>query len=282
MILYVLALGSPTHPVDEAAWERWTRTYAWGTFHGQEHVGFGPLFGHQYSHVWIDFRGIQDDYMRRRGIDYFENSRRATLAQRAYAIANPGRFEGYGPNIWGLTASDGPANVERSVGGRLREFWTYSARGASFTEVRDDGTIAPTAAAASLPFAPEVVVPALAEMCRRYGDALFTRYGFLGAFNASFPGGGALRHGRMVPGLGWVDDDALGIDQGPVVAMIENHRSGLVWRTMRRNPHVRRGLRRAGFTGGWLDEAMTAGAEDRSARKRPTGLAQLAGVAAER
>jgi hypothetical protein len=255
MILYVLALGSPTHPLDAGAWGAWTRTYAWGTFHGQEHVGFAPLFGHQYSHVWIDFRGIQDPYMRGRGIDYFENSRRATLAQRSYAIANPGGFQGYGANVWGLSACDGPADARLTVGGRAREFWTYSARGASHTEVRDDGTIAPTAAAGSLPFAPEVVIPALLEMRRRYGDGLFTPYGFLDAFNPSFPEGVPLRHGRMVPGLGWVDRDALGIDQGPILAMIENHRTGLVWRTMRRNPHVVRGLRRAGFRGGWLEEA---------------------------
>jgi hypothetical protein len=193
--------------------------------------------------------------MRARGIDYFENSRRATLAQRAYAIRNPAGFAGYGENVWGLTACDGPADVRRRVAGREREFWTYSARGASHGEVRDDGTISPAAAAGSLPFAPEVVVPALAAMRRLYGDALFGPYGFRDAFNPSFPRGVKLRHGRMVEGLGWVDDDALGIDQGPILAMIENHRTGLVWRTMRQNPHVVRGLRRAGFRGGWLDEA---------------------------
>jgi hypothetical protein len=255
MILYVLGLGSPTYPLDATAWDAWTRTYTWGSFEGQEHVGFGPLFGHQYSHVWVDFRGIQDEYMRARSIDYFENSRRATLAQRAYAIRNPAGFAGYGENVWGLTACDGPADVRRRVAGREREFWTYSARGASHGEVRDDGTISPAAAAGSLPFAPEVVVPALAAMRRLYGDALFGPYGFRDAFNPSFPRGVKLRHGRMVEGLGWVDDDALGIDQGPILAMIENHRTGLVWRTMRQNPHVVRGLRRAGFRGGWLDEA---------------------------
>jgi hypothetical protein len=253
MILYVLGLGSPTYPLDAAAWDAWTRTYVWGSFGGEEHVGFGPLFGHQYSHVFVDFRGIQDGYMRARGIDYFENSRRATLAQRAYAIRNPAGFAGYGENMWGLTAGDGPAAVRRTVGGRRREFWTYSARGASHTEVRDDGTLSPAAAAGSLPFAPELVVPALAEMRRRYGDALFGPYGFRDGFNSSFPAGAKLRHGRMVEGLGWVDDDALGIDQGPILAMIENYRTGLVWRTMRKNPHVVCGLRRAGFSGGWLD-----------------------------
>src|SRR4030095_6684367 len=90
-------------------WEKWASDYKWGTFHGQEHLGFPPLFGHQYSHVWIDFRGIRDEYMRGKGIDYFENSRRATLAQRAYAIANPGGWRGYGADLWGLTAWHRPA-----------------------------------------------------------------------------------------------------------------------------------------------------------------------------
>src|SRR5262249_14614566 len=254
MILYVLGLGSPTSPLDTGAWDAWTRTYAWGSFGGEEHVGFGPLFALQYSHVWVDFPEIQDAYRRDRGIAYFENSRRATLAQRAYAIRNPLGFADYGENVGGLPAGDGPAEVRRTVSGRLREFWTYSARGASHTEVRDDGTISPSAAAGSLPFAPEFAAPALAEMRRRYGDALFGPYGFRDGFNPSFPEGVKLRHGHMVEGLGWVDEDALGIDQGPILAMIENHRSGLVWRTMRKTPHVARGLRRAGSRGGWLDE----------------------------
>jgi hypothetical protein len=99
-ILYILALASPTHPVDPAAWQAWMATYQWQTFYGQEHVNFAPLFGHQYSHVWIDFRGIQDDYFRRKGIDMFENSRRATLSQRAYAIDNPRHWRDYDKNIW--------------------------------------------------------------------------------------------------------------------------------------------------------------------------------------
>ena len=89
MLIYVLALGSPTHAVDSTGWADWASTYQWGTYYGQAHLGFAPLFGHHYSHVWIDFRGIQDDYMRAHGIDYFENTRRATLAQRSYAAANP-------------------------------------------------------------------------------------------------------------------------------------------------------------------------------------------------
>jgi hypothetical protein len=117
----------------------------------------------------------------------------------------------------------------------------------------DDGTIAPTAAAASIAFAPEIVIPAIEEMHRRYGEHIYGKYGFYDAFNPSFDYEVPLRHGRHIPGFGWVDNDYLGIDQGPIVAMIENHRSDLVWRTTRTNAHIRRGLLRAGFTGGWLD-----------------------------
>ncbi|HEX8694748.1 MAG TPA: glucoamylase family protein [Longimicrobium sp.] len=253
MFLYVLALGSPTHPVEPAAWAAYTGTYRWADFHGQEHVNFAPLFGHQYSHAWIDFRGIRDAYMRERGIDYFENSRRATLAQRAYAIANPMGWKGYGPDLWGLTASDGPKDTVVVIDGRPRQLWTYRARGAAAGEVQDDGTLVPTAAGGSVPFAPEVAVPALMEMRRRFGENLFTRYGFLDAFNPTLTEPMPLQHGRIVPGVGWFDGDYLGIDQGPIVLMVENHRSGLVWRLMRDNPYIVRGLCRAGFTGGWLE-----------------------------
>jgi hypothetical protein len=253
MILYVLALGSPTHPIDPAAWEGFTSTYKWGSFYGQEHVNFAPLFGHQYSHVWIDFRGIQDVYMRSRGIDYFENARRATLSQQAYAIDNPGRFLGYGENVWGLTACDGPLDGDLTIDGRKVHFMTYAARGAAAGEIRDDGTIAPTAAASSIAFAPEIAIPAIEEMQRRWGTHLVSKYGFLDSFNPTLNVATRTKHGHVVPGVGWFDGDYLGIDQGPIVAMIENHRSDLVWKTMRRNPHVVRGLRRAGFTGGWLE-----------------------------
>jgi hypothetical protein len=252
MILYVLALGSPTHPIDPAAWEGFTRTYKWGSFYGQEHVSFAPLFGHQYSHVWIDFRGIQDAYMRGRGIDYFENARRATLSQRAYAIENPGRFRGYGEDVWGLTACDGPLDGDLEVHGRKIHFMTYAARGAARGEIRDDGTIAPTAAISSIAVAPEVAVRAIEEMHHRWGEHLVSTYGFLDSFNPTLDVAARTKHGRVVPGVGWFDGDYLGIDQGPIVAMIENHRSGLVWKMMRKNPSIVRGLRRAGFTGGWL------------------------------
>jgi hypothetical protein len=255
MILYILALGSPTHPIASAAWPAWTSTYRWASFQGQEYVTFAPLFGYQYSPVWIDFRGIQDSYMRGRGIDYFENSRRAVYAQRAYAAENPEGWRDYGPDIWGLTACDGPVDGDFTVDGRRRTFHTYWARGVAPGDRRDDGTIAPTAAAASLPFAPEIVLPAIAEMERRYGESLFGRYGFFDAFNPTFRLAVPVRHGRVVPGIGWVDGDWLGIDQGPILAMIENARTELVWKAMRHNTYIVSGLRRAGFTGGWLASA---------------------------
>jgi hypothetical protein len=253
MILYILALGSPTHPVSTAAWPAWTSTYRWLPYYGYEHVNFAPLFGHHYSHAWIDFRGIQDAYMRGKGIDYFENARRATLSQRAYAIHNPMRWEAYGPNIWGLTACDGPIDAEYEYKGTKRRFFTYAARGAAATEVRDDGTIAPTAAISSIPFTPAESYAALVEMQRRFGSRIYTEYGFLDAFNPSFRYNVKTQHGAVFPDMGWVNDDYLGIDQGPILIMIENLRSGLVWQTMMKNPHIVRGLRRAGFTGGWLD-----------------------------
>jgi hypothetical protein len=216
-------------------------------------VNFAPLFGHQYSHLWIDFRGIQDAYMRQRGIDYFENSRRATLAQHAYAIDNPGKWRDYGSTIWGLTASDGPLDTTLVVDGAQRKFFTYAARGAAATEVRDDGTIAPTAAGGSVPFAPEITVPALKAMRARYGESLFGQYGFVDAFNPTYRNASArAQHGSIVDGVSWFDTDYLGIDQGPMLGMIENYRTGLVWRLMRQSPYIRRGLERAGFTGGWL------------------------------
>ncbi len=256
MILYILALGSPTHAVDSTAWVAWVGGYQWGTFRGQDYVQFGPLFGHEYSHVWIDFRGLQDAYMRGRGIDYFENSRRATYAHRAYAAANPMGWSGYSNRIWGLTACDGPANAQLDLNGRTRQFHTYWARGASAMEIDDDGTLAATAAGGAVPFAPEIAIPALVVMRETYRDHLFGTYGFLDAFNPTFTSTAvAVERGTVDPMLGWFDADYLGIDQGPIVAMIENYKTGLIWRTMQRNPYIVQGLRRAGFAGGWLDPA---------------------------
>jgi hypothetical protein len=253
MLLYVFAVASPTHSIPATSWQAWTSGYHWNDFQGQNFVQFAPLFGHQYSHVWIDFRGIQDAYMRARGIDYFENSRRATIAQRAYALANPNGWRDYSADVWGLSASDGPLDTTMVVDGRTRTFHTYWARGAGADEINDDGTIAPTAIGGSVPFAPEVTIPSLVAMRRTYGDDLFGRYGFLDAFNPSIRDAGIpVRMGRIVPGTTWIDGDYLGIDQGPIIAMIENYRTDFVWRPMRKSPYVVMGLCRLGFSGGWL------------------------------
>jgi hypothetical protein len=202
----------------------------------------------------MDFRNVRDDYMRKRGMDYFENSRRAVYAQQAYAVANPRGCKDYSSTIWGITASDGPADIELPGLAGPRRFRTYAARGigALATQSHDDCTLAPTAAVASIPFAPEVAIPAVLDMYRRFGQYIYSKYGFLDAFNLSFTADVPSGHGRSVAGFGWVDEDYIGIDQGAIFAMIENYRSALIWRVMQKNPHLRRGLQRAGFTGGWL------------------------------
>lgn len=251
MLVYILALGSPTHALQPAAWQGWAAGLPrhWGTEEGRELVRFPPLFGHQYSHVWVDFRGIRDAFMRDKGLDYFENSQRAVLAQRDYALRNPMQWSGYGPRLWGLTACDGPADVKLVVNGKQREFRSYSARGPGQF---DDGTVAPTAVGGSVPFAPELCIDAMMAMKVDHKDLLYRQYGFLDALNLSVPPTVELKHGAFVPGRGWFDGDYLGIDQGPILAMVENYRSGLIWEVMRDDPHIRRGLERAGFTGGWL------------------------------
>lgn len=253
MIVILMAMGSATYPVGPQAWTTWTSTYSrnWTDRYGPEYLHFAPLFGHQYSHLWVDFRGIFDPYMRERGLDYFENSRRATYAQRKYAADNTAGWAGYSSGVWGLTACDGPGDFRRTIDGRERQFFSYSARGPG---ERDDGTLSPTAAASSIAFAPEIVVPCIKAMKARY-PAVYTRYGFLDSFNPTLTEADdqPLQHGAIVPGHGWVNDDYLGIDQGPIVIMIENWRSDLVWSRMRGEPNLTRGLRAAGFAGGWLD-----------------------------
>ena len=217
MVLYLLALGSPTHPVPATTWMTWTSGYQWQTWYGYTYVNFPPLFGHQYSHCWFDFRNRPDAYMTSKGIDYFENSRRATLAAREYCIANPGGHTGYGANLWGLTASDDP--------------WGYSAHGAPPAQ-NDNGTITPTAAASSIPFAPEVVIPTLHYMYDNLGAGLWGPYGFRDAFNLDQV---------------WWDTDYIGIDEGPIIIMIENYRNQAVWNRFMMNPDVVTGLQQAGF-----------------------------------
>ena len=261
MAVYLLALGSAEHPVADGAWSAWTAPYNkfWRGEGATRHLAFAPSFGHQWGPMWIDYRGIYDAPMRAAGFDYFENCRRATYAQRVYATANPEHWDGYSKDIWGLTACDGPGAYQLAFKGRMAAFSGYSARGPlGQPDGYDDGTIAPTAALSSLPFAPEICIPAADAMYHRYGRTIYGRYGFKDAFNPSFRD--ATKHpetGVVDPQLGWAAGDYLGIDQGPILGMIANYRSEAVWRVMRKVPHIVRGLKRAGFAGGWLDASSS-------------------------
>src|SRR5262245_35961390 len=157
LLLYVLGLGSPTHPLSPESYAAYCATYQWKQLYGRELLYSGPLFTHQLSHLWIDFRGLRDAFMHDHGSDYFENSRQATFVQQAYAVHNPLQFAGYGEHCWGFTACDGPGWVTRTVDGVKRQFFDYIARGAPLGP--DDGTVAPWVVVASLPFAPEIVIP---------------------------------------------------------------------------------------------------------------------------
>jgi hypothetical protein len=254
MFVNILALGSPTHPGPANLWEQWTSNYGrfWRGEGPTRRIAFAPLFGSQYSQIFVDFRGIRDAVMQQAGFDYFENSRRETYANRAYCIANPMRWVGYSDRVWGLTACDGPGGFELPYKGETRTFFGYSARGPlGEPDGRDDGTIAPAAALGSLPFAPEIVVPCAEALLQRPG--LFDRYGFRDSFNPSFTYTNVKTEtGTIDPRQGWVATDYLGIDQGPILLQAANYRDGFIWRYMRQVPAIRRGLKRAGFTGGWL------------------------------
>ncbi len=236
MILYLLAIGSPTHPIPGCAWSTWTATYSWQTHYGYSYVNFPPLFGHQYSHCWVDFRYHQDAYMSSKGITYFENSRRATYAQRAYCIANPSGRTGYSDILWGLTASDDPPPDP-----------LYLAHGAPPAQ-NDNGTITPTAPISSIPFAPEIVIPVVENLWTNYKSQLWGPYGFRDAFNLT-----------VEPD--WYDTDVLGIDQGPIAIMIENYRTGRVRSRFMQSPEIQAALAGAGFTTavGVADPARTPG-----------------------
>jgi hypothetical protein len=254
LFIQILALGAPVHTVPDNTWTLSTAPYPafWRGEGPTRRLAFAPLFGQQYSHIWIDFRGIQDAPMRAAGMDYFENSRRETYANRAYCAANPMGWRGYSKRQWGLSACDGPGDFILPYGGEKRAFFGYAARGpVGEPDGRDDGTIAPTAALGSLPFAPEIVIPCANELLRR--PRLFDRYGFKDSFNPSFIYTGVKPESGTVDAKeGWVASDYLGIDQGPILLQAANYRDDFVWRYMRRVPAIRRGLTRAGFTGGWL------------------------------
>jgi len=242
LLLYILGLGSPTFPLPLESYAAYCSTYQWKTIYRRELLYSGPLFTHQLSHLWIDFRDLRDAFMREHGSDYFQNSREATYIHQEYAIRNPLEFAGYDEFCWGITASDGPGWEQRTVKGIDRQFYDYYARGAPYGP--DDGTIAPWVVVASLPFAPEIVIPTVRAMAR-LDLGMRKRYGFKPSFNQTYE----------VPDNStgwWVTPYHFGVDQGPVILMIENYRTGLIWNIMRRSPYVLAGLRRAGFRGGWL------------------------------
>jgi len=231
LFLYILAAGSGMENA-EKSYQSWLKTYNWYTPYKEwSHVAFPPLFGHQFSHAFIDFRGIGDGYMKEKGIDYFENSRRATLVQRQYAIDNPKKWVGYDSLCWGITASDGP--TEKYNFGKYK-FLGYAGRGTSGPDLNyfDDGTLAPYGPLSSLPFAPEIVLPTIQSMNEKYGSTLWGKYGYYDSFN---------------PTAKWVDNDFIGIDEGPLLMMIENFRTGFVWNVVMQDPVIQKGMNRLGF-----------------------------------
>jgi hypothetical protein len=241
LLLYLLGLGSPTHPLPVECYRAWEVTSQWENLYDIDFLFAAPLFIHQMPQIWIDFRGIQDSLMREKRCDYFENSRRATLVQQRYARRNPMNFRGYCENCWGITAGPGPGfTKQRTAGGIERQFYDYVARGVPFGP--DDGTLAPWAVVASLPFAPEIVLPALRHFREMYPQAVSAE-GLLTSFNPTF-------HTGDESGRGWASPAHYGLDQGPVALMIENHRSGFLWNLMRECPPLVTGLRRAGFRKG--------------------------------
>ncbi|WP_207884569.1 glucoamylase family protein [Pseudomonas sp. 30_B] len=241
IVLYALALGSPSQPIAADCYHAWTATYQWENLYDHDVLFAGPLFIHQFSHAWIDFRGIHDAFMREKRSDYFENSRRAAYIQREYARRNPHGFAGYTQDCWGLSACGGPSDEKSERTNECRRLFGYAARGVPYGP--DDGSLSAPALLASLPFAGEIVLRALRHMLASYPE--MCRGGRLASsFNPSLAG---------ADGRAWVSVGHYGLDQGIVLLMIENHRDQGFWRLMRRSPYLRTGLRRAGFQGGWLD-----------------------------
>jgi hypothetical protein len=244
-ILYILALGSPTHPISEAGYREWLSSFEWKKVYDIGYLYAGPLFIHQMSQLWLDFRGIYDSSNTKHGIDYFENSCRAAHVHYQYALENPMKFRRYGKYVWGLTASDGPGPASYTIKGVQRTFYDYEARGAPYGP--DDGTISPWVCVTSLPFAPKKVLRAVRFVLGIIYLLFGKNKGFQASFNASFPK-------RGDNPFGWLSPWQFGLNNGPVVIMIDNHLSGHTWKIIKQCPHIINGLRKAGFKGGWLEE----------------------------
>jgi len=215
-ILYLLAIGSPTHPISPVSWSAlWRDRYRYEGFAYFTTIGV-PLFMHQYAHAWIDYRNRREtsgDH-----IDYFENSIKATLAHRAFCINLSREFPGYGPNVWGVNASDSAKG--------------YLAWGGPPRDPAIDGTIVPSAPGGSLMFTPDLALAALRAMRERFGERVYGRYGFVDAFN---------------PNTGWVDSDVIGIDVGIMLLSAENMRQGDVWLWFMRNREIPRAMQLVGL-----------------------------------
>jgi hypothetical protein len=244
LLIYILGLGSSTFALPAESYAAYCSTYRWREIFGRELLYSGPLFTHQLSHLWVDFRGIRDKFMQDHNSDYFENSRQATYVHQEYAVRNPLGYAGYGEHCWGITACDGPGWTTRVLDGKERTFYDYIARGAP--DGPDDGTLAPWVVLASLPFAPEIVIPTINHMAH-LNIGVDSLYGFKPSFNQTYEAPDS-------PTGWWVSPFHFGVDQGPVILMIENYRTELIWHIMRRSPYIVSGLRRAGFRGGWLED----------------------------
>jgi hypothetical protein len=239
-IVYLLGIGSPIHPVPAAGFAGWTSTYQWENLLGKDVLYSGPLFTHLFSHAWIDYRGIQDAFMREKRSDYFENSKSAIALHREYGARNPRGYAGYGRDFWGITAGDGPGNREMRQGSRDRRFFGYMSRGVPYGP--DDGTIAPWAMLATVPFGADAALRGTRRLLRTYPQVC-TSDRFSSGFNPTLADRG-----------GWLSEGWYGLDQGLLVMMIENHRSGLIWKITRESACIRAGLKGAGFAGGWLSQ----------------------------
>jgi hypothetical protein len=241
LLLYVLGLGSPTFPLPVPSYQAWTSSFRWETLYDIPFLFAAPLYIHHFSHIWIDLRDIQDQYMKAHSSDYFQNSRKATYIARQYAIENPHQFIGYGENAWGISASEGPIREAGPVEVDGRQFYGYLARG---VPEPDDGTLSPWTVITSLPFAPEIALPSIEHYLTHYPH-LYGSYGMMCSINPTYPG--------KIDGLeGWYSNNYYGLNEGPVVLMIENYLNGFVWDLMKRQSSISVGLKRAGFLGGWL------------------------------
>ena len=214
LILQLLGLGSPTHPLPPDSWHAWRRSPL-VHYDGMSFLSHPPLFVHQFSHAWVDFRGLRDDYA-----DYWFNSVLATKAQRRMAINMKDRFPHYGENVWGLTSSDSEYGYTDWVG----------TGGGSVEHI--NGTVVPCAAAGSIPFLPTESIAAVRHMFDIWGEQIWKQYGLVDAFN---------------PHTGWAAQDVIGIDVGITLLMIENHRTGFVWKHFMQNPEVARAMQIANF-----------------------------------